>query len=192
MFTRCCSHASPIALLFISSCKKLPVFGQLSEKFNTTSLSLSRSSRSSQASPTPSPSISDCKGFEIDSQLSQRWSLTAGLRVERFDADYDDSLGVTAAPGETLWGGELVLDYQLTDTTFFYGLLSRGYKVGGVNGEALGKAVKNDFDPGVVAFLDQRLEFDSETLINWELGWKARYFQDSLAVRLALFYMDQA
>lgn len=129
---------------------------------------------------------------ELESQLSNRWSLTAGLRVERFDADYDDSLGVTAAPGETLWGGELVLDYQLTDTTFFYGLLSRGYKVGGVNGEALGKAVKNGFDPAVVAFLGQRLEFDSETLINWELGWKGRYFQDSLAVRLALFYMDRS
>ena len=129
---------------------------------------------------------------QLDSQLTDRWSITAGLRVERFDADYGDSLGVNAVPGDTLWGGELVLSYRLTDTTFFYGLLSRGYKLGGVNGEALGKAVKNDFDQGVIAFLTERLEFDSETLINGELGWKGRYFHDSLALRLALFYMDRS
>ncbi len=129
---------------------------------------------------------------ELDSRLSERWRMTAGLRVERFDADYSDSLDVSAGPGETLWGGELALDYQLTDNALLYGLVSRGYKVGGVNGEALGKAVKNDFDPEVIAFLSGRLEFDSETLVNWELGWKGRYFEDRLAVRLAAFYMDRS
>lgn len=129
---------------------------------------------------------------ETASQLSERWRLTVGARLERFDADYSDSQLVTAKPGETLWGGEVALDYQLNDSTLFYGLVSRGYKVGGVNGEALGKAQSDGLDPSVIAFLSQRLEFESETLVNAELGWKGRYWQDRVALRLALFYMDRS
>jgi outer membrane receptor protein involved in Fe transport len=128
---------------------------------------------------------------ELELPLTDRLSVAGGLRVERFDAKYSDSLAVTAEPGDTLWGGELSLNYQWTDATFLYGLVSRGYKVGGVNGEALGKAVKNDFDPTVLAFLNERLEFGTETLVNWELGWKGRYLADKLALRLAMFYMDR-
>ncbi len=129
---------------------------------------------------------------EFTIPLAARWTARLGGRLERFEGDYSDSLGVAARPADTLWGGEIALDYQYSDNTFVYGLLSRGYKLGGVNGEALGRAVKNNFSPGVVAFLDDRLEYESETLINWELGLKGRYLEDRLSMRLALFYMDRS
>ncbi len=129
---------------------------------------------------------------QLEIPLAARWAARLGARVERFEADYSDSLGVDSEPGDTLWGGEIAVDYLYRDDTFIYGLVSRGYKLGGVNGEALGRAVKNNFPPPVVAFLDDRLEYASETLINWELGFKGRYFEDRLALRLALFYMDRS
>ena len=129
---------------------------------------------------------------QLEIPLAARWTARIGGRLERFDADYSDSLGVEAEPGDTLWGGEIAIDYQYRDDTFVYGLVSRGYKLGGVNGEALGRAVKNNFPPPVVAFLDERLEYASETLINWELGFKGQYIEDRLALRLALFYMDRS
>jgi outer membrane receptor protein involved in Fe transport len=129
---------------------------------------------------------------QLEIPLAARWALRIGGRVERFDADYSDSLGVESEPGDTLWGGEIAVDYQYSDNTFAYGLLSRGYKLGGVNGEALGRAVKNNFPAPVVDFLDQRLEYASETLINWEIGLKGQYIEDRLALRLALFYMDRS
>lgn len=128
---------------------------------------------------------------ETLSRLSDRLSMTVGLRFERFNGDYGDSVGVASKPSENLWGGELALDYLVTDSTMLYGLVTRGYKAGGVNGEALGKAIKNDFAPGVVGFLSNRLEFDSETLVNYEIGVKGNYFDQRLAVRVALFYMDR-
>ena len=129
---------------------------------------------------------------QLEIPLAARWTARLGARVERFTGDYGDSLGVEADPGDTLWGGELAVDYQYRDDTFVYGLVSRGYKLGGVNGEALGRAVKNNFPPPVVAFLDERLEYDSETLINGELGFKGQYLEERLALRLALFYMDRS
>ena len=123
--------------------------------------------------------------------LTEALILTVGGRVEDFTADYDDSRGVTAGPDETLWGGEISLEYQLADSTMVYGLVSRGFKAGGVNGEALGKAEQNGFEPSVVDFLSSRLVFDTETADNLELGLKGSYLDDRWLLRLAAFYMER-
>jgi len=128
---------------------------------------------------------------ESDTRLGERLSLTLGLRAEGFAGDYDDSYGVDAEPDETLWGGEAALEYLLADDILLYGLVSRGFKAGGVNGEALGRALNNGFAASVVAFLDERLEYDSETLLNYELGLKGRYLDRRLGLRAALFYADR-
>src|SRR5690606_32435671 len=88
--------------------------------------------------------------------LSDRLTLTLGGRVEDFQADYRDSRAVRASPDETLWGGEVSLEYQLHDSTILYGLVSRGFKAGGVNGEALQQAQEKGFDESVIAFLGDR------------------------------------
>lgn len=140
-------------------------------------------------------SVYEAKNTALYGQLShplgERFTLTMGGRWERFEATYEDDLGVSAKPAENLWGGQLSLEYLLSDETLLYGLVSRGYKAGGVNGEALGKASKNALPVSVLSFIEQRLEYDTETLINWELGLKGSYFDNTVSTRLALFYMDR-
>lgn len=128
---------------------------------------------------------------ELALPLTEKLTLTLGGRVEDFSADYDDSRGVVADPDETLRGGEISLAYRVDQNTFVYGLLSRGFKAGGVNGEALGKASENQFDPSVISFLSDRLEFETETADNFEIGIKGSYWQDRWQLRLALFAMDR-
>ncbi len=128
---------------------------------------------------------------QLSTPLNERLTLTIGARWERFESDYKDSRGVKASPDEDLWGGQLSLEYQLDNNTMVYGLVSRGYKAGGVNGEAVGRAKSNGFASSVTSFLEQRLEFETETLLNYELGLKGFYLNDTLQIRVAGFFMDR-
>lgn len=128
---------------------------------------------------------------ELSLPLSERLTVTAGGRIEDFSGDYKDSRAVTASPDETLWGGEISLEYQVNDSTLVYGLVSRGFKAGGVNGEALGKAEQNNFESTVIDFLAGRLIFDTETANNFEVGLKGRYLNDRWRLRLAAFHMER-
>ncbi|MCC5864435.1 MAG: TonB-dependent receptor [Wenzhouxiangella sp.] len=114
---------------------------------------------------------------QLDWPLGQGWSLQTGLRHERRRARYRDSDGAEFRPSEGMWGGRLALEYRAADGRLFYGLISRGYKAGGVN--------SNSTVP-----LDLR-EFDTETLWNYELGSKGRLFDDRLELRAAVFWQDR-
>jgi len=128
---------------------------------------------------------------QLSKPLSERLTLTVGGRWERFEADYKDSRAIKASPDDDLWGGQISLEYSVDHNTLVYGLVSRGYKAGGVNGEAVGRAASNGFPPSVIAFLNERLEFDTETLLNYEIGLKGSYLDDTLQVRVAAFFMDR-
>lgn len=128
---------------------------------------------------------------ELSAPLGERLTLTVGGRVEDFAGDYRDSRAVRGKPEETLWGGEISLQYQLADDALVYGLLSRGFKAGGVNGEALGQAEKNNFDGSVVSFIRDRLEFETETALNAELGFKGELFDGRWQLRAAAFHMER-
>lgn len=114
---------------------------------------------------------------QLDLALSNQWSLITGLRSEQRDADYRDSDQASASPDERLWGGRIALEYRADSGVFVYGLVSRGFKPGGFN-------------------LDQDLassqrEFDTETMINYELGIKHAMFDQRLQVQAAVFYQDR-
>jgi len=128
---------------------------------------------------------------ELAIPIMEKLTLTLGGRVEDFSADYIDSRGVAVKPDETLWGGEITLEYQANENTLIYGLVSRGFKAGGVNGEALGRAEERNFDQSVIDFLSSRLTFDTETATNFEMGLKGSYWQDRWQLRLAAFYMER-
>ncbi len=128
---------------------------------------------------------------QLATQLSERVTLTLGARWEQFQADYRDSRAVRASPREDLWGGQASLEFHVNPNTMLYGLIARGYKTGGVNGEALGRAKTSGFGPSITAFLQDRLEFDRETLMNYEMGVKGSYLHDRLQTRIAAFYMDR-
>jgi len=125
---------------------------------------------------------------EYQQQLATDLTLTAGIRAERYQDDYQDSNQIVQQGDDWMWGGKLSLDYQLTPQALIYGLASRGYKVGGVNGEALAKAVDPEF-ADIAAQLQQRPTFGPEALWNTEFGVKASTAEQQLVSRVAAFYM---
>jgi len=114
---------------------------------------------------------------ETNTTLSDHLSLDVGLRSERFSAEFMDSNGLLFSPDESLVGGKISLNYQLSDSGLLYLSASRGYKSGGFNTDGS---------------LDADLrEFDSETLWNFEAGLKKSFLDNRLNLRLAVFYMDR-
>lgn len=111
---------------------------------------------------------------QLDTHLSDRLTLSTGLRVERRKSDYKDSDDVIHDTPENLWGGRIALLYSASDNTLVYGSVSRGYKAGGVNSNpSLDEAAR---------------EFDTEHMWNLETGIKGRWLDDRLQPQIALFY----
>ncbi len=114
---------------------------------------------------------------EVNSDLGEGWGLTLGIRGEKFSATYVDSNSVYFRPEENLYGGKMALTYQTSDGSLLYASVSKGYKTGGFNTDGS---------------LDKDLrEFDTEGLLNYELGLKGSLYDDQLQTQLALFFMDR-
>ncbi|WP_188109628.1 TonB-dependent receptor [Pseudohalioglobus sediminis] len=123
---------------------------------------------------------------ELEYGLSDRLSVSGGVRVERFEDDYRDSNGVAHDNSDDLYNGELSLQYDLSDNSFLYATLALASKPGGVN-----VAASSQFafmSPEFQGFMQGNLRFDSESLFNREVGYKTRQFDGRLALRTALFY----
>jgi len=114
---------------------------------------------------------------QFSQQLSSNISLTSGLRLEQRDIDYTDNTGASANPEEDLWGGRIAMEYLSGNGAFYYGLISRGYKPGGFNLDA--------------SIPTAQRKFDTETMINYELGFKQSFLDGDLRVQAALFYQDR-
>ncbi|ALO33318.1 TonB-dependent receptor [Colwellia sp. MT41] len=114
---------------------------------------------------------------QLDTQLSERWSLISGLRIENYSADYNNSDLFDDSIDDTMLGGKLVLSYQQSDDNLWYASVNRGYKAGGHNTDGTLPADLRSFDP--------------EYLMNYELGYKVTLLDNSAYVRTALFYMDR-
>jgi outer membrane receptor protein involved in Fe transport len=126
---------------------------------------------------------------QLDYGFSAGWRLISGLRFETFSDDYNDSNQLNSKTHDRYFTGELTLQRELDDGTLFYATLSRGVKPGGVNTEA--SSVFDFMDPKFRQFMQDRLQFGSESLLNKEIGIKGRYLQDSLSLRAALFHMNR-
>ncbi|MCW8846428.1 MAG: TonB-dependent receptor [Gammaproteobacteria bacterium] len=114
---------------------------------------------------------------QLDARLAVNWSLAFGLRLERREASYIDSQGVSFSPVDNMPGGHLTLAYEFTPRARFYSTLARGYKAGGFN-----------IDPSIPE--DRRI-FDPEYLWNLEIGFKGVSPRHGLAGSVAVFYMDR-
>ena len=114
---------------------------------------------------------------ELSTELTDKLTWINGLRLEEDHTLYSDSDGNRAKPTELLWGGRMALEYQTSDSQMLYGLISRGYKVGGYNSN--GKLP------------DELRDFDSETLWNYELGAKHNLLDDTLHTQVAVFFQQR-
>jgi outer membrane receptor protein involved in Fe transport len=101
--------------------------------------------------------------------------LAAGLRVERWSADYDDSDGAAFSPSESMVGGHVSLSGEFGARSGWYATASRGYKAGGFN---IGQLVPDD-----------RREFEPEYLWNLEGGVRYASADGTLLGELAVFHM---
>ncbi|MDX3773477.1 TonB-dependent receptor [Chromatiaceae bacterium AAb-1] len=121
---------------------------------------------------------------ELSTALSEQLTLISGVRVEQYDDEYTDSATMVIDSDETMWGARLGLNYQVNAQAMMYLLASRGYKAGGVNGEALAKA-----EDSALNELRSKASFKSETLWNAEVGVKGSSPDQRLISRVAAFYM---
>jgi iron complex outermembrane receptor protein len=126
---------------------------------------------------------------ELTTQLSDNFYITQGLRVEQFDADYMDSSAVVHSVDESLWGANVSLEYHSNDVTY-YANIARGYKPGGVNGQALGEVqlLETSNIPGIAGAV---AVFNEENLTSYELGMRGKGLDDALYFSAQLFYMDR-
>ncbi len=111
---------------------------------------------------------------QLDHHLNSKTTLTGGLRVENFQADYTNSSGFSKKTSEPLFGGKLAVAYQVNSKHLAFLSLSKGYKAGGVNDDASLPASK--------------VAFDTESLWNLETGLNSSMFNKRLKTRLNIFY----
>ena len=135
---------------------------------------------------------------QFTNNFTNNIKLQAGLRFEERKADYIDNNGpapegfycIAIYPkpesclfennysrSENFWGGKVSLQAQLTENLMIYGLLSRGYKPGGVN-------IEGNIN-------EQNLNYDSETMWNYELGIKANNQNKTIFLQTSIFYQDR-
>ena len=118
-------------------------------------------------------------------QLTSNISLSAGLRIENYDGDYSDNNDVADNTSETMVGGHFSATKEYKDNFTAYFRVSRGFKAGGVNGDALSNLEEAAFVDVKDELIDNAT-FNTETLDNFELG--LRYEKDALSAEATMFH----
>lgn len=111
---------------------------------------------------------------QLDSKITDKLTLTTGLRVEKWDASFSDSDALNIDTNEVLVGGKIGLAYQVDKNCLRYITLSKGYKPGGVNAD-------NSLN-------DNAREFKTEHLWNLDVGSVGTFLEGSLKTRVNAFY----
>jgi len=133
----------------------------------------------------------------LTAQLGERWEISGGLRLERWQADYKDSfedyvydpgnvVSNEFKPNENMWGGDINVSYQITETTRLYGLISRGYKAGGFN-PSLARLNLNPDDN----IQPEDISYDPEYITNYEFGIKGVWADGKVIGDFVVFRMDR-
>lgn len=112
---------------------------------------------------------------ELDGDLGALWRWSAGLRGERWTAQYADDSGYRFDPADNLWGASASLTRKVSDHARLYASANRGYKAGGFN-------MSQFVLPG-------QLEFGPESDWNFEAGYKAELPEHGLRLNTDVFYM---
>lgn len=114
---------------------------------------------------------------ELQHRLRDNLTLIGGLRIERHSASYDNNAGISLRPKDTLFGGRLLAELDLSNGALVYAGITRGYKAGLFN-----------TDGSLDADL---LEFGSESLWNLEVGIKTTTLNDKLQLNATVFWMER-
>ncbi|MDE0789198.1 MAG: TonB-dependent receptor [Woeseiaceae bacterium] len=110
---------------------------------------------------------------QYNNEINSDTQISAGLRVERRSTEYHDTEDLTADPSESLWGGEIGIVHDFTDSVAAFASLSKGYKASGFNLGAV---------PDNVRF------YDNEALWMVEIGIKTALLNQSLFLNASVFH----
>lgn len=127
---------------------------------------------------------------QLATPIGPKTTLITGLRVEQYQGDYTDNNGFIEDTDDIMVGGKIALEYQVIDRTMIYTSITRGYKAGGINSEALAKAKDEGLNLDT-EFFKQHTSFDPEYLWSGEFGVKGSSLDDKFVLRLAAFYMHR-
>lgn len=125
--------------------------------------------------------------------FSARTRAIVGLRLEHVAmhgdgavADIDPATGVRTPAGllqprfsDTLFGGKVTLEHDLTAHEIVFASITRGYKAGGINVDA---RIDPTADP---------LTYETETLWNYEAGVRGAWLEQRLRGELTIFYLER-
>ncbi|MCG3171549.1 MAG: hypothetical protein CALGDGBN_03171 [Pseudomonadales bacterium] len=141
---------------------------------------------------------------QVEYDLSDQWTLIAGLRGMREDKDYHMTNGFYLSTSsreihqggylggpianyrddssDNLWTGKVQLDWKPTDDLLVYAGVNRGVKAGSYNAPLVG----GYFAAGG----DSALPYDEEILLSYEGGFKATFMDGLARLNGAVFYYD--
>lgn len=127
-------------------------------------------------------------GFaNVTLRLSKQFEVTGGLRVARNTQDFLQTavgpfFGLFGTPFEVPGGSkETVVTYMISpsfhinDTTMVYARLATGYRPGG---------------PNILIQPGPPTQFDSDTVTNYEIGFKSEFLNRRAVVELAAYQVD--
>lgn len=114
---------------------------------------------------------------QLTASLSAEWKIGLGLRGETVQMEYLDSSELLYEPDDSMVGGRVIVERKLNGDRLIYLGARRGNKSGGFNTDGT---------------IDQDLRlYESEGLLNFEFGYKGRFFDDRLQMRTAIFRMKR-
>ncbi|MBA3700726.1 MAG: TonB-dependent receptor [Planctomycetes bacterium] len=121
--------------------------------------------------------------------FDQHWKLTLGARVgyEISELEWNQqALAGGFVVQDTEWDGDRsdtvvlpkgALAYSIDDDRMAYGSITQGYRAGGLNTNATSAA-------------SAAIEYEAEYTWNYELGWRSRWADRSIAFDVTGFYID--
>lgn len=130
---------------------------------------------------------------QVGHDLSERTRLVVGLRAEQLDLNgrgtrtrfraargtFDPEVTFRPAFEDTLVGGRVTLEHELTPRHLAFVSVTRGYKGGGINNDA---RISPPADP---------LTYETEYLWNYEAGVRGHWLEQRLAGELTAFYVQR-
>ncbi|MDB5685057.1 MAG: TonB-dependent receptor [Sphingomonas bacterium] len=138
---------------------------------------------------------------EANYQVTDRLKATVGVRMAREEISYDQrtyGLLVNApfATGQLISGNvvekpitpKFSVSYQATPDDLYYVTAAKGYRVGGVQGQA--NAVTCAADLAALNISNTPSDYGSDTVWNYEAGAKIRMFDRRLQLSGSAFYIE--
>jgi iron complex outermembrane receptor protein len=112
-----------------------------------------------------------------DYDLTDEWTLTAGIRWSYDDKKLEAPRGQSADIDDDQVSGNLSLAYTLNDSSTVWGKIASGFRGPSIQGRN-------------VAFFDPSSTADSETITSIELGYKAELLDNRARINAAVYYYE--